>query len=546
MPEPQLIGPLARSTPSKASSSTPRPLPEDLLRDASRRLGIMCLLSASLWIVATILAHVAVRSMSHGDPQWYRLGATDAIALSSVIASLLLFFYTRTPGHDPRRILDLGLAYMILMAIDLGLTFHWNSMPMDGHLSPEISWVGAVVLMFAAIVPSTPGKTAVAAVVAVSMNPIAMLISRARGTWPFADATDALLMHYPDYLLAGVAVVISHVMTALGQQVAKARAMGSYQLGELLGRGGMGEVYRATHRMLKRPAAIKLIRPEMIAAGDPAGAQLAVARFTREAEAAANLRSPHTVELYDFGVTDDQTLYFVMELLEGLDLESLVRQYGPVPPARAIHILRQACASLAEAHARGLVHRDIKPANLHLGQLGLIHDFVKVLDFGLVKPISEAGDGASLATQAGLLIGTPGYIAPEMALSDQVDGRADIYALGCVAYYLLTGQQVFDGATAMQVLSKHLQMAPAPPSRTAPPGVPAALDEVILACLAKDPADRPQTAAELAARLAAIGLQPWSDEMARAWWATSRPRLSLAAEAPTRLLTISDTRTGDL
>jgi len=523
MSEPHLIGPLPRSTPSRMAASTPRPLPDDLLRDASRRLGIMALLSATLWILATLLAHVAVRSMSGGNPQWYRLGATDAIALSSIIASLLLFSYTRTPGHDPRRILDLGLAYMILMAVDLGLTFHWDVRPTDGHINPEISWVGAVVLMFTAIVPSTPGKTAVAAVIAVSMNPIAMLVARARGAWPFAHATDALLMHYPDYLLAGVAVVISHVMTSLGQQVAKARAMGSYQLGELLGRGGMGEVYKATHRMLKRPAAIKLIRPEMIAAGDPAGAQVAVARFTREAESAANLRSPHTVELYDFGVTDDQTLYFVMELLDGLDLESLIRQSGPIPPARAIHIIRQACASLEEAHARGLVHRDIKPANIHLGRLGLVHDFVKVLDFGLVKPIAERGDGGSLATQAGLLIGTPGYIAPEMALSDQVDGRADIYALGCVAYYLLTGQQVFEGANPMQVLSRHLQMPPPLPSEKAPTAVPAALDEVIVSCLAKEPADRPQTAADLSRHLAAIAIPPWTEDLAREWWASSRP-----------------------
>ena len=226
--------------------------------------------------------------------------------------------------------------------------------------------------MFAAIVPSTPVKTLIAGLIAVSMNPLAMLIARARGTWHFGSPADAVLMHYPDYLLVGVAVVISHVVTSLGQQVAKAREMGSYQLGELLGRGGMGEVYRATHRMLARPAAIKLIRPEMIGAGDPAGAQLAVKRFRREAEAAANLRSPHTVELYDFGVTDDQTLYFVMELLEGMDLETLVQRHGPLPAGRVIHILRQVCESLEEAHARGLVHRDIKPANIHVGRLGLV------------------------------------------------------------------------------------------------------------------------------------------------------------------------------
>ena len=356
------------------------------------------------------------------------------------------------------------------------------------------------------------------------MNPAAMLLARFRGTWNFNPATDALLMHYPDYLLVGVAVVISHVVTSLRQQVAKAREMGSYQLGELLGRGGMGEVYKATHRLLARPAAIKLIRPEMIAAGAPTGAHGAAMRFRREAEAAANLRSPHTVELYDFGVTDDQTLYFVMELLEGMDLESLIRRHGPVPTGRMAHIVRQVCQSLEEAHVAGLVHRDIKPANIHLGRLGLIYDFVKVLDFGLVKPIADRHVEQSLNTQAGLLLGTPGYMAPEMALGDDVDGRADIYALGCVAYSLLTGTQVFDGTTAIDIMSKHLHASPIPPSNRGQFSIPSDLDQLVLACLAKRPEDRPQSAAELAQRLAAIDLEPWTDAQAKAWWLAQAPQ----------------------
>jgi serine/threonine protein kinase len=278
----------------------------------------------------------------------------------------------------------------------------------------------------------------------------------------------------------------------------------------------------ATHRMLARPAAIKLIRPEMIGASDPADAQLALTRFRREAEAAANLRSPHTVELYDFGVTDDQTLYFVMELLEGMDLESLVRQHGPVPAGRVVHILGQVCASLEEAHVRGLVHRDIKPANIHVGRLGLVYDFVKVLDFGLVKAIADGNREHSLTTQAGLIIGTPGYMAPEIALSDRVDGRADLYALGCVAYYLLTGQQVFDGETAMQVIAKHLPAEPVPPTQRGPFIIPAGLEQLVLACLAKKPEERPQSAEELARLLAAIDVEPWTVVQAEEWWA-ARP-----------------------
>ncbi len=273
----------------------------------------------------------------------------------------------------------------------------------------------------------------VAGLLAASMTPLIMLVAKARGTWDFGPASNALVMHYPDYLLVGVAVVVSHVVTRLGRQVAKARDMGSYQLGELLGRGGMGEVYRATHRMLARPAAIKLMRPEMLGMLDGESAHLAAVRFRREAEAAARLRSPHTVELYDFGVTDDETHYFVMELLDGMDLESMVRRYGPLPAGRVIHVVRQVCESLEEAHTAGLVHRDIKPANIHLGRLGLRYDFAKVLNFGLVKSIGSAGTEDTAATSAGLTPGTPAYMAPEIAMGGGVDGRADLYALGCVA-----------------------------------------------------------------------------------------------------------------
>jgi serine/threonine protein kinase len=338
-------------------------------------------------------------------------------------------------------------------------------------------------------------------------------------------------MHYPDFLLVGVAVVITRVLTQLGRQVGRAREMGSYQLTELLGRGGMGEVYRATHRMLARPAAIKLIRPEAIGGGDDEAARLAVKRFYREAEAAANLRSPHTVEVYDFGVAADGTLYFVMELLDGMDLETLVVQHGPIPAGRAIRILCQACESLEEAHRAGLVHRDIKPANIHVGRLGLQRDFVKVLDFGLVKPFSAKNAEHSLATVAGQTPGTPAYMAPEMALGEAVDGRADIYALGCVAYFLLTGQLVFDASTAIQMIARHLQAPPIPPSERTQNFIPRALEDLVLRCLAKAPADRPQSAAELAASLAAVDVHAWADEDAARWWSLNPPAAASPAGA---------------
>jgi serine/threonine-protein kinase len=352
------------------------------------------------------------------------------------------------------------------------------------------------------------------------MNPVGMLIARARGVWDFGSAGNAFLMHYPDYVLVGIAVVISHVVTRLGQQVARAREMGSYQLGDLLGRGGMGEVYRATHRMLARPAAIKLIRPEMLASLSGESAQLAVKRFRR---------SPHTVELYDFGVTEDRTLYFVMELLDGMDLETLVRSHGPVPAGRVIHILRQVCESLEEAHATGLVHRDIKPANIHVGRLGLAHDFVKVLDFGLVKSVTGPQREDTLGTAAGLTPGTPAYMAPEMAMGDEVDGRADLYALGCVAYFLLTGHVVFEADNALQMVAKHLRESPVPPSRRTDLPVPLALEALVLACLAKSPADRPASAAALRRALAGVEAEPWGEEQAGRWWHANRPAGTPAA-----------------
>jgi serine/threonine protein kinase len=209
------------------------------------------------------------------------------------------------------------------------------------------------------------------------------------------------------------------------------------------------------------------------------------------------------VELYDFGVTEDGTLYLVMELLEGQNLERLVRQQGPLETVRVIHILRQVCDSLEEAHSYGLVHRDIKPANIHLGRLGLQEDFVKVLDFGLVRSFAGPGE-ESLTGAAGMTPGTPAYMAPEIAQSPTVDGRADLYSLGCVAYYLLTGRLVFEGDTPLQTILKHLQQPPEPPSRFSDRAIPPALDELVLACLAKRPHDRPPTAADLSRRLALV------------------------------------------
>jgi eukaryotic-like serine/threonine-protein kinase len=486
----------------------------------------MSVLFAVLWLLGTAMGHIAGHVLFPDNKEWLLPDFRDAIATISIVVSLALYRYTRGPNRNPQFVLDLGLWYLGYTALALGLTFHVNGHPTSHVIQPEISWIGAVVLMYAAIIPTAPKKMLIAGLIAVSMNPLSMLIvGRVKDGWSFGSPWLALVMHQPDFLLVGAAVVISHVVTKLGQQVTKARELGSYQLGELLGRGGMGEVYKARHRMLARPAAIKLIRPEMLGAVDDEAAKLAVTRFKREAEAAANLRSQHTVELYDFGVTADGTLYLVMEYLEGMDLETLVRECGPLSTGRIIHILRQVCESLAEAHAIGLVHRDIKPANIHVGRVGLHHDFVKVLDFGLVKEVSSVSIGDSMSTVPGqMALGTPGYMAPEMAVGERIDGRADIYALGCVAYYLVTGQIVFEADTAFQMIAKHLQSAPIPPSqRTTKPASPE-LERLILKCLAKEPIERPQNAAQLAQSLEFIPADPWGEDQARRWWETNARR----------------------
>ena len=526
-PRPRVIAPPETSGASGRRwwARSDRALPEDLARQAAKRLALMSLLSVGMWTAATLLYHLVDRVLGAGDRTWLRVQPSDAISAAAIAVSLALYAYTRRSTVDPRRILDLGLAYMIVMAFFAGLIWHWDPDQSMPAIEPMITWIGAIVLMFAAVVPSPPGRMLAAGLVAASMNPIGMLVARARGVWDFGPAYGILVMHYPDYLLAGVSAVIAHIVMQLGQQVVRAREMGSYQIGERLGRGGMGEVYRATHRMLARPAAIKLIRPESLAGGAAESREMAVRRFRREAEAAASLRSPHTVELYDFGETSDGTLYFAMELLEGVDLETLVRQHGPLPTARVIHVLRQACASLDEAHARGLVHRDIKPANIHLGRLGLEYDFVKVLDFGLVRSIARGQDADTFATAAGIIPGTPAYMAPEMALGGTVDGRADLYSLGCVAYFLSSGKLVFEGGGSMQMLVRRLHEEPPRLSTRTEMAVPVEFEQIIHACLAKNPDDRPAGARALSDALNALNVGRWTEDQARAWWIAHPPAI---------------------
>ena len=245
-------------------------------------------------------------------------------------------------------------------------------------------------------------------------------------------------------------------------------------------------------------------------------------RFEREAQVTASLMSPHSVSLYDFGATDDGVLYYVMELLDGIDLESLVAQHGPLPAARVIHFLLQVCHSLEEAHCAGLVHRDIKPANIYTCRYGLDLDFIKVLDFGLVTLRSTCSSEDKRLTARGNAPGTPEYMAPEMhAAPGTIDGRADIYSLGCVAYFLLTNEVVFDGPTSQAIAIAHTITKPTPPSQRTDEPIPAELEAIVLACLAKDPSARPRDAGALRSALESVTTDgSWTPGQTERWWAT--------------------------
>jgi serine/threonine-protein kinase len=257
-------------------------------------------------------------------------------------------------------------------------------------------------------------------------------------------------------------------------------------------------------------------------------------RFEREAQATASLNSPHTIQLFDFGVTGDGAFYYVMELLAGRDLETLVKEFGPVPADRAIFLLRQVCHSLADAHARGMVHRDIKPANIYVCRMGLEYDFVKVLDFGLVKLRHRDAGTDTMLTVDHTTTGTPAYMAPEIIMGESdVDPRADVYALGCVAYYLLTGSLVFDADAPMKMLLQHVHERPVPPSARTELPIPRVLDDLVLRCLEKDPDKRPQSAEALFHLCMGCNTdEAWSQQSAHRWWTTHLPELTGPLASP--------------
>jgi serine/threonine-protein kinase len=519
----------AASTPRQAAPvARPPVLPPDLIDAGAKRLTVLALLAAGAVAAFALLeGRLARLAFSPAGATVWTVGVVAGVGLSLAVA-----WIAWREMLSPETLLDFALVYEVAEAFCFSLAFHSvHTSEIPRGWSPVAVWI----LAYPLIVPGTRGKTLIATVAAALMDPLGLLVNVVAGV-PAPPWPGSALMFFPTAVSVAIALVVSRIVYELNVEAGRGHEMGSYRLEERLGRGGMGEVWKASHRLLARSAAIKLIRPD----SSGASGRESLRRFEREARAAAALRSPHTVGIYDYGTTEDGTFYYVMELLEGFDLETLVREFGPLPPERAIHLLRQACHSLAEAHEGGLIHRDVKPANIYVCRYGLEWDFVKLLDFGLDKSSALSDSRERQLTAAGMIAGTPGYMSPEMGRgSPDVDWRSDIYSLGSVGYWLLTGETLFGEGTPIEVVVDHIQKPPIAPSRRAPVPVPEELDAAILSCLAKDPNNRPQTMQELSRLLGGVRVvQPWTEERARRWWlefgmSPRKPRLDEDTERST-------------
>jgi eukaryotic-like serine/threonine-protein kinase len=375
---------------------------------------------------------------------------------------------------------------------------------------------GYVLLSRAIAMPSTPWRTL--AVGAGAMVPLmaADLLVLATAT-SLSRSAAVVAIDVATWAVAAVAMsaATSHVIFGLRAEVSKIRQLGQYTLEQKIGEGGMGAVYRARHAFLRRPTAIKLLPP------DKAGEDT-IRRFEREVQLTASLTHPNTVAIFDYGRTSGGVFYFAMEYLDGINLDRLVRLDGPQPPGRVVHILQQVSGALAEAHGIGLVHRDVKPANIILCERGGQPDVAKVVDFGLVKRVEvPTGAPTTGVTSLNTIVGTPLYMAPEV-LSGHVDARSDLYSLGAVAYFLLTGTPVFSGKTVLEVFSQILSTPPEAPSERLGRPIPSELEGLVLQCLAKSPEDRPHDAAALQLALAGLCQGTWSTAAAARWWAQYR------------------------
>ena len=456
-------------------------------------------------------------AMLHPLARWSDwVSPLNVLVLAGGTVCLLEWLLSRTGKRSESELETLDAIATIATGATIGLTSIYGP-PVQ---RPELSSIMGVVIFLilrGTVIPSSGARTATMSTLAVLPAIYGAYACHARE--PLAPYKLPVPL-YPALtaVWAGLGVVAatlaSRTIFGLRKKASEAQKLGQYTLGEKVGEGGMGAVYRASHAMMKREVAIKLLPAER------AGKE-GVARFEREVQLTSRLESPNTIAIYDYGRTPDGTFYYVMEYLDGYSLEDLVTKFGPQPPGRVIHLVKQVCVALAEAHGIGLIHRDVKPANLALCERAGVFDVVKVLDFGLVKELGT--DVQSTSTSA--LTGTPLYLAPESITSpEKVDARSDLYALGGVAYWLVTGTHVFSGSTIVEVCSHHLHSTPETPTRRlGGQPVPADLEAIVMRCLDKDPEKRFQSADALYEALDACdSAEDWPPDAAERWWAENR------------------------
>lgn len=486
-----------------------------LQRRIALNAQVMCLLSLFFYVFVNAI------ELTRPDTSLSSalLDTRSSLHLAAVVFAFAVWMIARRGSYRPGtlRVLDHGDVLVLLVL------YAWMSsvQPGDPLERPDLIMVLITLLVLtsrAIIVPSTPRQTLLLGLAGVV--PVLTQAWMFLGTVPGHSAMSERLsvtVYIGLWCTSAIAVstLASRVIFGLRRQVAEAQHLGQYLLDEKIGEGGMGAVYRARHALMRRPTAVKLLLPDRAGATD-------LARFEREVQLTSRLTHPNTVAIFDYGRTPEGVFYYAMELLDGMDLDRLVELDGPQPPARVAHILEQVAGALAEAHGIGLVHRDIKPANIILCERGGVPDVAKVVDFGLVKEVTGADPGLS---SVNTIIGTPMFMAPEALVSpNAVDERSDLYALGGVGYYLLTGTPMFTG-TLMEVCTRQLHEKPEPPSNRLGQRVPPDLEEIVLACLEKDPDCRPTSARELATALRECDLPPWTEAQAQSWWRERGARL---------------------
>jgi eukaryotic-like serine/threonine-protein kinase len=460
---------------------------------------------SGLFLVVAWITHFALDRTYFEDP-----GRVPHVIATSI--AVVLWLVTRQKRTLPFAVLnwlDVGCT------IAMGVMFGWMAHQLPPGVGALVGFlaVSYVALGRAATLPSTPGRTF--AVSAISFG--AVMTASILGPLP-PDYPHTMVGHVFAFLdpalwtISGslLATLASRVIYGLQEKVYEARQLGQYTLEAKIGEGGMGQIFRASHAMLRRPTAIKLLP------GEHSESQLR--RFEREVRLTASLTHPNTISVFDFGRTPEGTFYYAMELLHGLNLETLIERHGVQPPGRVVNILLQVCGALNEAHGVGLIHRDIKPANIYLCRLGGIDDFVKVLDFGLVRQQNQ--DVSLTQSSTHNLVGTPLYMPPESIIApDKISAQADLYSLGATAYHLLTGSPPFSGNSVLEVCGHHLHTQPESPSKRLGKPLPDALEQIVLACLAKDPGARPAGAKDLAKRLReADGVPAYDSEDAAHFW----------------------------